>query len=77
MAKTTAKKSTKPAGVKAAAGLLPPPKDLERICKGIATLDAIVCDDWEMRYYSFQQAWDATSGQRMASMRNGSPPASG
>ena len=26
---------------------LPPPRDLERICKGIATLDAILCAEWE------------------------------
>lgn len=49
---------------------LPSPDELERICKGLATLDAIVCADWESRYYSFDAAWSAN--ERMASMRNGS-----
>lgn len=48
---------------------LPPPRELERICKGIATLDAMLSEDWEYRYYSFDHAWSAT--ERMASMRNG------
>ncbi len=52
--------------------LLPPPAELERVCKGIATLDAILCEDWEGRYYSFDRAWHAKGKLRMASMRNGS-----
>ena len=28
---------------------LPSPAELERICKGLAALDAIVCEDWEDR----------------------------
>jgi hypothetical protein len=51
---------------------LPTPKELERICKGLATLDAMLSEDWESRYYSFDRAWDVKSKQRMASMRNGS-----
>lgn len=50
---------------------LPPPAELERICKGLATLDAIVCEDWEFRYYSFNAKWNPGK-ERMASMRNGS-----
>jgi hypothetical protein len=50
---------------------LPPPRDLERICKGIAALDAMLCEEWQDRYYSFNHAWSSTSHQRMASMRNG------
>lgn len=49
--------------------LLPPP--LELICKGLATLDAMMSEDWDSRYYSFNQAWNTKSTQRMASMRNG------
>lgn len=49
---------------------LPAPNELERICKGLAALDAIVCEDWDSRYYSFNAAWGPK--QRMASMRNGS-----
>ncbi len=51
---------------------LPAPAELERICKGIATLDAILSEDWESRYYSFDACWDKKAKHRMASMRNGS-----
>ncbi len=51
---------------------LPPPEKLERTCKGIAALDAILCEDWSLRYYSFDAAWNATTRARMASMRDGS-----
>lgn len=50
---------------------LPPPTDLERICKGLAALDAMLCEEWQDRYYSFDHAWAPKLGQRMASMRNG------
>jgi hypothetical protein len=56
-------KAKKPAATLAA------PAELERICKGLATLDTILSDDWEMRYYSFDRKWGKA---RMASMRNGS-----
>lgn len=48
---------------------LPSPRELERICRGLATLDAILMPDWEYRYYSFNAAW--APSERMASMRNG------
>ncbi len=60
------KQSTKPATQ------LPPPAVLERICKGIAALDAMLSEDWESRYYSFNAAWNPEGQERMASMRNGS-----
>lgn len=50
---------------------LPPPFELERICKGLATLDAIVCEEWEFRYYSFRANWNPEK-ERVAFMRNGS-----
>ena len=50
---------------------LPPPGTLERVCKGLALLDAIVCEEWEWRHFSFNAAWDADRGERMASMRTG------
>lgn len=49
---------------------LPPLSELDRIARGLATLDAILSADWETRYYSFNAAW--ARGVRMASMRNGS-----
>jgi hypothetical protein len=51
---------------------LPSPRDLERICKGLAALDAMMSGDWQNRYYSFNHAWNTKSKRRMASMRNGS-----
>lgn len=54
------------------AGLLPDIPNLVRISKAIAMLDAILCEDWEFRYYSFNSHWDKTDPkQMMASMRNG------
>jgi hypothetical protein len=50
---------------------LPPPDALERICKGLAVLDAILCEAWELRHFSFNAEWDAIRGERMASMRTG------
>jgi hypothetical protein len=51
---------------------LPAPADLERICKGIAMLDAMISSDWDSRYYSFDASWNKRAKHRMASMRNGS-----
>jgi len=48
------------------------PQELERICKGLAALDAIVCEDRESRAYSFDAAWSVKKKLRLASMRNGS-----
>lgn len=51
--------------------LIPPPARLEPLCRSLATLDAIVCREWEDRYYSFNRRWDRKRGHRMGSMRNG------
>ncbi len=51
---------------------LPAPSKLERLCRSLATLDAILSPDWEYRYYSFDKHWDTAKNHRMASMRNGS-----
>lgn len=48
------------------------PKVLERTCKGLAALDAILSADWESRYYSFNAQWNEAGTERLASMRNGS-----
>jgi hypothetical protein len=50
---------------------LPPPRELERICKGLATLDAMMSEEWAERYYSFNRVWNPKRKERMASMRNG------
>jgi len=49
---------------------LPDIETLRRLTKSIAMLDAIICPDWEYRYYSFNSKWGP--GEEMASMRNGS-----
>lgn len=50
---------------------LPDPAVLERLCRALALLDAIVCPEWELRYYAFNRVWDADAGQRLGSMRDG------
>lgn len=49
---------------------IPRPEILKRISQSIATLDAVIMQDWEFRYYSFNAAWSPPN--QMASMRNGS-----
>ena len=49
---------------------LPGIDELKRISQSIATLDAIMMDDWEYRYFSFDANWG--DGEVLASMRNGS-----
>ncbi len=43
---------------------------LRKLSQALATLDAILCPEWQYRYYSFNAQWDV--GEMMASMRNGS-----
>ncbi|MEQ1508332.1 MAG: hypothetical protein ABMB14_39240, partial [Myxococcota bacterium] len=40
-------------------------------CRRLAVLDAIVCPEWELRYFSFDRRWDAAAAQRLGSMRDG------
>jgi hypothetical protein len=49
---------------------LPSILDIRRITQSLAMLDAILCPEWEYRYYSFDSGWGP--GEEMASMRNGS-----
>jgi len=49
---------------------LPDPESLRRLMQSIAMLDAILCPQWDMRYYSFNIAW--SDGEQMGSMRDGS-----
>jgi hypothetical protein len=50
--------------------LLPDVDRLRRTMQSMARLDAILCPEWQDRYYSFTAAWAA--GEQMGSMRNGS-----
>jgi hypothetical protein len=49
---------------------LPDCADLQRLLQAMAMLDAILEEEWDMRYYSFNAKWGA--GEQMGSMRNGS-----
>jgi hypothetical protein len=49
--------------------LLPSILEIRRLTQSLAMLDAILCPEWEYRYYSFNSAWGP--GEEMASMRNG------
>lgn len=48
---------------------LPPPARLDVIARGLATLDALLSEEWDYRYYSFKARW--ADGERLASMRDG------
>lgn len=50
-------------------GSMPDRDAFIRITKSIAALDAILCPDWDGRYYSFDSRWNID--EQMASMRNG------
>jgi hypothetical protein len=50
--------------------LLPEVDGLRRLLQSLAMLDAILCPEWEHRYYSFNAAW--ADCEQMGSMRNGS-----
>jgi rhamnogalacturonyl hydrolase YesR len=49
---------------------LPDRKSLETISKAISVLDAILCQEWQYRYYSYNSKWD--TNERCLQMRNGS-----
>ncbi|MDR2237862.1 MAG: hypothetical protein LBE92_17195 [Chryseobacterium sp.] len=50
--------------------LLPDVKTLQMICKAISVLDAIICPEWEYRYYSYNSKW--SDDEEFFEMRNGS-----
>lgn len=51
-------------------GKLPDVQRLRRLMQSMAMLDAILCPEWDGRYYSFNANW--SRGEQMGSMRNGS-----
>lgn len=48
---------------------LPNKKALQNICKSIAVLDAIISQEWEYRYYSYNYQWG--ENEEFFEMRNG------
>ncbi|MCC9072901.1 hypothetical protein LNQ49_15070 [Flavobacterium sp. F-65] len=51
-------------------GLLPDKKSLQNICKAISVLDAIICQEWEYRYYLYNSKW--AEDEEYFGMRDGS-----
>jgi len=49
---------------------LPNPKELQNLCISISALEAILSQDWESRYYSYQKNW--SDNEEICEMRNGS-----
>jgi hypothetical protein len=49
--------------------LLPGNEKLRDTCKAMAVLDAIFCQDWVYRYYSYNSEW--SEGEEFFEMRNG------
>ncbi|MCP4138282.1 MAG: hypothetical protein GY754_45390 [bacterium] len=45
-------------------------KDLQNLCKSISALEAIICPEWEYRYYSYNNQWD--DAEECCEMRDGS-----
>ncbi len=50
--------------------LLPDRKTLQTICKAISVLDAIMSQEWQYRYYSYNKQW--ADKEEFCEMRNGS-----
>lgn len=48
---------------------LPNHKVLKKLCKSLATLDAILCQDWEYRYYLYNHKW--SEQEEFFQMRDG------
>jgi len=49
--------------------VLPDRKTLKAICKAISVLDAIISQEWDYRYYSYNSKWD--KDEECLQMRNG------
>ena len=49
--------------------LIPSPPELQQICKSISALEAIICHEWQYRYYSYQKDW--SEAEEVCEMRNG------
>lgn len=43
--------------------------ELKNNCKALSVLEAILCQEWEYRYYSYNSKWD--KGEECFEMRNG------
>jgi hypothetical protein len=48
----------------------PNQKTVQKICKAVSVLDAILCQEWEFRYFSYQADW--ADLEEFCEIRNGS-----
>ena len=48
---------------------LPKPDQFQQLCKSISALEAILCPEWEYRYYSYNKNW--SESEEFCEMRNG------
>lgn len=48
----------------------PSPVELKKLCKSIAAIEAILMEDWNYRYYSYNKNWD--QDEEIFEMRDGS-----
>jgi hypothetical protein len=51
---------------------LPDIQTLQRLCQSLATLEAVICREWQYRYYSYDRAWNLAKNEACFHMRNGS-----
>lgn len=49
---------------------LPKPKEMQKCCKSLAVLDAILSPEWEYRYYSYNTHWN--TAEAVFQMQDGS-----
>jgi hypothetical protein len=49
--------------------LLPNKQNFQNLCKAISVLDAIICQEWEFRYYSYNSKWG--EGEEYFEMNDG------
>jgi hypothetical protein len=48
---------------------LPDVASIKRICKAVSVLDALLCPEWEYRYYSYNSKW--AEAEEFCEIRNG------
>jgi hypothetical protein len=48
---------------------LPSRQQLQLLCKAVSVLDAIICQEWEFRYYSYNSKW--SEAEEFCEIRNG------
>lgn len=50
---------------------LQPVNDLKDICKKLSLIEAIICEEWQDRYYSYDKSWNKDGKEECFIMRDG------